>query len=40
MKPRAAGLWCIALVALAAVFALYAQPDFVLTLANQVWACF
>jgi len=25
---------------LAAVFALYAQGDFLLTLANQLWSCF
>ena len=25
---------------LLAVFALYTRPDFLVTLANQVWACF
>ncbi len=34
----AAGL--TAVVALLGVFALYTRPDFLLTLANQVWACF
>ncbi len=29
-----------ALLALLAVFALYTRPDFLVTLANQVWACF
>jgi hypothetical protein len=29
-----------ALAALLAVFALYTRPDFLVTLANQVWACF
>jgi len=29
-----------ALAALLGVFALYTRPDFLLTLANQVWACF
>ncbi len=29
-----------ALAVLLAVFALYARPDFLVTLANQVWACF
>ncbi len=29
-----------ALAALALVFALYLQPDFMVTLAQQVWACF
>jgi len=36
-------VWAAALAALAAllgVFALYTRPDFLLTLANQVWACF
>ncbi|MDI1247035.1 MAG: hypothetical protein PSV24_16710 [Rhodoferax sp.] len=27
-------------VALGLVFAMYTRPDFVMTLANQVWACF
>ncbi|HEY5579628.1 MAG TPA: hypothetical protein VIK56_00485 [Rhodoferax sp.] len=31
-----AGAICVLL----AVFALYTRPDFLLTLANQVWACF
>ncbi|HSV54158.1 MAG TPA: hypothetical protein VLJ57_18715 [Burkholderiaceae bacterium] len=29
-----------ALAVLLAVFALYARPDFLVTLADQVWACF
>ena len=29
-----------ALVVLLVVFAAYLQPDFLVTLANQVWACF
>lgn len=29
-----------AVCVLVAVFALYTRPDFLLTLANQVWACF
>jgi hypothetical protein len=33
-------VWAAALVALLGVFALYTRPDFLLTLANQVWACF
>lgn len=32
--------WTAAAAALAAVFALYTRPDFLVTLANQVWACF
>jgi hypothetical protein len=27
-------------MALFGVFMLYAQPDFLVTLSNQVWACF
>ena len=33
-------IWGAILMALLAVFALYLQPDFMLTLADQVWACF
>lgn len=29
-----------ALLVLLAVFALYLQPGFMLTLADQIWACF
>jgi hypothetical protein len=29
-----------ALAALLAVFALYTRPDFLVTLADQIWACF
>jgi hypothetical protein len=32
--------YAIALAVLMAVFALYTRPDFLVTLANQVWACF
>ncbi len=32
--------WALALVVLLAVFALYTRPDFLLTLADQLWACF
>lgn len=41
MKP-AAKLFCYAamLVLLLLVFALYGQPDFLMTLANQIWGCF
>jgi hypothetical protein len=31
-----AGVLCVLL----AVFTLYMRPDFLVTLANQVWACF
>lgn len=32
--------WAAATAALLAVFALYTQPDFMVTLADQLWACF
>jgi hypothetical protein len=33
-------LWALAIVVLLAVFALYTRPDFLLTVADQVWSCF
>lgn len=33
-------IWAAILAVLLAVFALYLQPHFMLTLADQVWACF
>jgi hypothetical protein len=33
-------LYAGAICVLLAVFALYTHPDFLVTLANQVWACF
>ena len=33
-------IWVGVATLLAAVFALYARGDFLLTLANQLWACF
>ena len=38
--PRRLTLAALAAAALLAVFALYTRPDFLLQLANQVWACF
>jgi Tfp pilus assembly protein PilW len=32
--------WMITLVVLLGVFALYLQPHFLFTLAQQVWSCF
>ncbi len=32
--------WTVALAVLAMVFALYLQPAVLVTLADQVWACF
>ena len=42
MKPltRRLLVWGLALALLLAVFALYTRPDFLRTLADQVWACF
>lgn len=40
MKLRRAAAWVGAGVALALVFATYLRPDFAVTLANQLWACF
>ena len=33
-------LYFAALSLLLAVFAMYTRPDFLVTLANQVWSCF
>jgi hypothetical protein len=33
-------VWTGVTAVLLAVFALYTRPDFLVTLANQVWACF
>jgi hypothetical protein len=38
--PRRIALGLLAAAALVAVFALYTQPDFLLKLADQLWACF
>jgi hypothetical protein len=41
MKPAQKFLLYTGLAAvLGLVFAMYTRPDFVMTLANQVWACF
>ena len=37
---RRLALWTVAIGASLGVFALYTRPDFLFTLANQVWACF
>jgi hypothetical protein len=39
-SPIKLAAWAGALAALLGVFALYTRPDFLVTLANQVWACF
>lgn len=41
MKPgRKLLIYSGVVVVLLAVFSLYARPNFLFTLANQVWACF
>jgi type II secretory pathway component PulM len=44
MKPfpshRTLLAWGAALLVLLGVFLLYTRPDFLLTLADQLWACF
>lgn len=44
MKPvqgwKRAAAWAAALVALSLVFAAYLQPQLMVELANQLWACF
>jgi hypothetical protein len=44
MKPfpghRKLLAWGAALLVLLGVFLLYTRPDFLLTLADQLWACF
>jgi hypothetical protein len=41
MKQRQKLLaWGGAMIVLLAVFALYTRPDFLVTLSNQIWACF
>lgn len=41
MKHHHKSMWYLVLAcALALVFAMYTRPDFMLTLANQVWGCF
>ncbi len=32
--------WALAGAVLLAVFALYTRPEFLVTLADQIWACF
>jgi len=32
--------WTISVIVLLLVFALYTRPDFMVTVAEQVWACF
>lgn len=38
--PRKVLIYSAAVLACVAVFGLYIQPEFMVTLAGQVWACF
>ncbi len=40
LRPRTLLAYGLALAALAAVFALYTQPEMLVTLSEQIWACF
>ena len=40
MKLQRGLAWAAAGAALLGVFAAYLRPDLVMTLANQLWACF
>jgi hypothetical protein len=40
MMRRRLLAWSAAIALLAAVFALYLQPDMMLALATQLWSCF
>jgi hypothetical protein len=39
-RPRVLLAYAAALSALAGVFGLYARPDLLVTLSEQIWACF
>jgi hypothetical protein len=39
-KPHKLLIYGSSLLALLAVFAMYTRPDFLVTLSNQIWACF
>ncbi len=38
--PRQLLIWSAVLAVLLGVFLLYTRPDFLLTLADQLWSCF
>ena len=40
LRARKLAAYAAAVVALLAVFALYARPDIMVALADQMWACF
>ena len=38
--PLKIAVWTLIVSACLAVFALYTRPEFLFTLANQLWSCF
>jgi hypothetical protein len=40
LRTRKLLVFCVALGALLAVFALYTRPEMMATLADQIWSCF
>lgn len=40
LRPCALLAYAVVLAALAGVFALYSRPDLLVTLSEQIWACF
>lgn len=40
LRTRQTIAWTAVLAVLAAVFALYTRPDLMVTLSEQIWACF
>jgi len=40
IRPREMAWFGAAALALAGVFALYTRPEFLVSLADQLWACF
>ena len=37
---RKAALWSLGIVVSLAVFSLYTRPEFLISLADQLWSCF
>ncbi|MEY2617188.1 MAG: hypothetical protein RL522_190 [Pseudomonadota bacterium] len=40
LRPRVLLAYALVLAALASVFALYTRPELLVTLSEQIWACF
>ncbi len=39
-KAHRVAAWSLVVLALAATLAMYMRPDFLVTLADQLWSCF